>query len=92
VRLTVSSSADASGIARTAGESQRRTGANAQSCAIEIEISGAKDTLATKNDLVVLRAELRGEMAALSGGLRTEIAKQGGELRAADLKKRLFAG
>ena len=50
--------------------------------AIEIEISGAKDTLATKNDLVVFRAELRGEMAALGAALRTEIAKQGGELRA----------
>jgi hypothetical protein len=49
--------------------------------AIEIEISGAKDTPATKNDLVVLGAELRGAMAALGAELRTEIAKQGGELR-----------
>ena len=40
------------------------------------------DALATKNDLVVLRAELRAEMAALGAELRTEIAKQGGELRA----------
>jgi hypothetical protein len=50
--------------------------------AIEIEIAGAKDTLATKDDLVVLRSDLRGEMAALGAALRTEIAKQGGELRA----------
>ena len=49
--------------------------------AIEIEISGAKNTLATRNDLVVLHAELRGEIVALGAELRTEIAKQGGELR-----------
>lgn len=50
--------------------------------AIEIEIAGAKDTLATKHDLIVLRAELRTEMAELAATLRTEMAKQGGELRA----------
>ena len=66
--------------------------------AIEIEIAGAKDTLATKQDLsslatelrgemVALRAELRSEMAALAAALRTEMAKQGAELRA-DLRHR----
>ena len=50
--------------------------------AIEIEIAGAKDTLATKHDLIVLRAELHTEMAELAATLRTEMAKQGGELRA----------
>ena len=61
--------------------------------AIEIEIAGAKDTLATKHDLLAqrvelraemaqLRAELRGEMKELGATLRSEMAKQGGELRA----------
>ena len=49
--------------------------------AIEIEIAGAKDTLATKHDLLELRAELRGEMKELGATLRTEMAKQGGEVR-----------
>ena len=57
--------------------------------AIEIEIAGAKDTLATKHDLLELRgevrqlaAELRGEMAALRAELRGEMAKLRGELHA----------
>ncbi len=37
--------------------------------AIEIEIAGAKDTLATKRDLDLLRSE----MAKLGGGLHAEI-------------------
>jgi hypothetical protein len=41
--------------------------------AIEIEIAGAKDTLATKRDLDVLGAELRSEMAKLGGELHAEI-------------------
>jgi hypothetical protein len=41
--------------------------------AIEIEIEGAKDTLATKRDLDVLRADLRTEMAKLGGELHAEI-------------------
>ena len=41
--------------------------------AIEIEIAGAKDTLATKRDLDVLRADLRTEMAKLGGRLHAEI-------------------
>jgi hypothetical protein len=56
--------------------------------AIEIEIAGAKDTLATKQDVLglhhasdVLRAELRGEMTALAAQLRTEIAQLAAELR-----------
>jgi len=39
--------------------------------AIEIELAGAKDTLATKHDLTELAA-----------ALRTEVAKQGGDIRA----------
>jgi hypothetical protein len=45
--------------------------------AIEIELISAPETLATKNDLAVLGADLRREMAAL----RAEIAREGGELR-----------
>jgi hypothetical protein len=43
--------------------------------AIEIEIAGAKDTLATKRDLDVLRADLRTEMAKLGGELHAEIQR-----------------
>lgn len=60
--------------------------------AIEIELAGAKDTLATKQDLLVLRqdfdalrVELRGEMTNLGANvdvqlaqLRTEIARSVG--------------
>ena len=56
--------------------------------AIEIEIAGAKDTLATKQDVLgvhqaldVLRAELRGEMTALGAAIRVEVANQIGDLR-----------
>ena len=41
--------------------------------AIEIEIAGAKDTLATKRDLDMLRSELRGEISKLGGELHAEI-------------------
>ena len=67
--------------------------------AIEIEIAGAKDTLATKHDVLalhhasdVLRAELRGETSALAAQLRAEMAQLAAELRgemvklAADLR------
>jgi hypothetical protein len=57
--------------------------------AIEIELAGAKDTLATKHDLLLLRqemvelrGELRQEIAELGGQLRREMAEQGGSLRA----------
>ena len=56
--------------------------------AIEIEIAGAKDTLATKHDVLalhhasdVLRAELRGETSALAAQLRAEMAQLAAELR-----------
>jgi hypothetical protein len=56
--------------------------------AIEIEIAGAKDTLATKHDVLalhhaldVLRAELRGEMTALAAQLRAEMAQLAAQLR-----------
>ena len=41
--------------------------------AIEIEIAGTKDTLATKQDLQVLRQELRQDMAELRGEVKAEI-------------------
>jgi hypothetical protein len=41
--------------------------------AIEIEIAGATDTLATKNDLFKLGLELRGEMAKLAAELHAEL-------------------
>jgi uncharacterized phage infection (PIP) family protein YhgE len=57
--------------------------------AIELEIAGARDTLATKHDVLalhqssdVLRAELRGEMATLAAQLRAEMAQLSAELRA----------
>ena len=49
----------------------------ARAIAIEIELVGAPEALATKNDLAVLRVDLSAEMTAL----RAEIARQGGELR-----------
>ena len=45
--------------------------------AIEIEISGAKDVLATKQDIVILRSETRQEITLA----RTEIAELGMQLR-----------
>jgi hypothetical protein len=42
--------------------------------AIEIEIAGAKDTLATKYDLTELAAALRTEMAKQGGDIRAEVA------------------
>jgi hypothetical protein len=50
--------------------------------AIEIEIAGAKDTLATKHDVLSLRTELRSEMAGLRTELRSEMAELRTELRA----------
>ena len=56
--------------------------------AIEIEIAGAKDTLATKHDLLELRTatkqdlfELRGEMRQLAVDLRGEMATLAAQLR-----------
>ena len=56
--------------------------------AIEIEIAGAKDTLATKQDVLALRHEmaelrtgLRQEMAELRTELRQEMAELRGSLR-----------
>ncbi|HYB64037.1 MAG TPA: hypothetical protein VEC59_02130 [Steroidobacteraceae bacterium] len=45
--------------------------------AIEIEIAGARDTLATKQDLLVLRNELTGKIA----DLRTELTEKITDLR-----------
>jgi hypothetical protein len=66
--------------------------------AIEIEIAGAKDTLATKNDLLALRHDMRQELTLpraemgvlakrdevveLGAQLRAEMGKLGGELHA----------
>jgi hypothetical protein len=64
--------------------------------AIEIEIAGAKDTLATKHDVLALkpdfqalrqdfqalRGELRAEMSELAATLRGEMAVMRGELMA----------
>lgn len=46
--------------------------------AIEIEIAGSKDTLATKHDILSLRQEI----SDLDTGLRGAIAEMRGELRA----------
>jgi FtsZ-binding cell division protein ZapB len=47
--------------------------------AIEIEIAGAKDTLTTKHDLLLLRSDLQKEMGELRGEmgeLRTELRSE----------------
>ncbi len=49
--------------------------------AIEIEIAGAKDALATKQASDVQRAESRGEMSSLGAQLRGEMAALASELR-----------
>src|SRR5262245_44098870 len=54
--------------------------------AIEIELAGAKDTLATKHDLLELRGDLRGELSKLEVGLRGDMAKLEVGLRA-DMSK-----
>jgi hypothetical protein len=50
--------------------------------AIEIEIAGATDTLATKHDLATLENRLDSRINGLAAALRTEMAQQGAELRA----------
>lgn len=50
--------------------------------AIELEIAGAKDTLATKSDLLLLGSELRSEMSGLRSELRSELRSGMSELRA----------
>ena len=57
--------------------------------AIEIEIEGARDTLATKHDILMLRQEmsemrsgLRQEISEMHNGLRQEMAGLRGDLRA----------
>ena len=42
--------------------------------AIEIEIAGAKDTLATKHDLALLRQDLRDEIAELRVEIKGDMA------------------
>jgi hypothetical protein len=49
--------------------------------AIEIEIAGAKDVLATKSDLASLRQDLRQEMSELGQELRQEMSDLRQELR-----------
>jgi hypothetical protein len=56
--------------------------------AIELELAGARDTLATKHDILLLRqdmeigrGELRVEMAQQGADLRHEMAEQGADLR-----------
>lgn len=50
--------------------------------AIEIELAAAKDTLATKHDIVSLRTELSGEMSVLATELRGEMNALATDLRA----------
>ncbi len=65
--------------------------------AIEIEIAGAKDQLATKQDLAVLRQDLRQEISELGSRLRKEMGDLREELRKeiSDLRAemhRVFSG
>jgi hypothetical protein len=50
--------------------------------AIEIEIAGASDTLATKHDLVEQKQDLRHEIVELGASLRADMAGWRGELKA----------
>src|SRR5262249_985632 len=54
--------------------------------AIEIELAGAKDTLATKHDLVLLRQDVHNEIAEVRRELRNEIVELRVEVKA-DLAK-----
>lgn len=52
--------------------------------AIEIEIAGAQHTLATKHDLLLVRQDLGAQDARMQvqmAELRTEVARQGAELK-----------
>ena len=49
--------------------------------AIEIEIAGAKDMLATKHDLSAVRQDLERRITELGATLRTEMATRFAELR-----------
>lgn len=49
--------------------------------AIEIELAGARDTLATKHDILLLRQELREEILGVRSELHNEISGVRGELR-----------
>jgi hypothetical protein len=49
--------------------------------AIEIELTGARDVLATKHDLLLTRQELQHEMVGVGTSLRKEIAELGAALR-----------
>jgi len=65
--------------------------------AIEIEIEGAKDTLATKHDLLVLRNDLTEKIAELRTELSEKIAELGTEVndkltgKTADLRTEMHA-
>lgn len=61
--------------------------------AIEIEIAGAKDVLATKHDIVLLRAEMVEMIANLRSELKAEIAGLRGEMKSgqSDLRGELRA-
>jgi hypothetical protein len=55
-----------------------------QAIEIEIEIAGAKDTLATRQDMLILRhemAELRAELRQDMNALRVELRQEMGNLR-----------
>jgi hypothetical protein len=56
---------------------------------IEIEIAGAKDTLATKRDLDVLRADLRTEIAKLGGECADPLCAGAAAYSAATFKPRI---
>jgi hypothetical protein len=73
--------------------------------AIELELAGAQDSLATKHDILLLRqameigrGKLRVEMAQQGADLRREVAEQGADLRremaqqGADLRAEMHRG
>jgi hypothetical protein len=68
------------GVAQPAREQASVTPSQARAivCAIAIELAGAKDMLATKHDIVLLRQDIEVGRAEL----RREMAQQGADLRA----------
>jgi hypothetical protein len=61
--------------------------------AIGIEIAGARDTLATKHDLLLLRTDLHTEIGELRSDLRAEMAglRSNLDTRVADLRTEMHA-
>jgi hypothetical protein len=61
--------------------------------AIEIELAGAKDTLATKHDLLLLRQDFRSQISELRIELKSDLAKLEGKIHesASGITRQMYA-